>query len=56
MRELRCSNKNCGRGKPFLLGKSEMMPGSVLEIKCHRCGTVTQFMSYKESEEPKLNN
>lgn len=51
-RELICSNKDCGlskntgkRSKPRLLGKSLMMPGSVLEIKCPKCGTVTQFIS-----------
>lgn len=52
-RELRCSNEKCGYEKkhrkvlrnPMLLGKSLLMPGSLLEIKCPRCGTVTQFES-----------
>lgn len=47
-RELRCSNEKCGAKKNMstkLLGKSLMMPGSILEIKCPRCGTVTQFVS-----------
>ena len=46
-RELRCSNKQCGgkNGQAKLLGKSLMIPPSVLEIKCPRCGTVTQFTS-----------
>jgi phage FluMu protein Com len=43
IRELRCSNKKCGSGKPKLLGMSEMRPGSILEIKCPRCKQVTEF-------------
>ncbi len=34
--ELRC--KLCGR----LLGKATKMEG-VISIKCHRCGTITEF-------------
>ena len=48
MRELRCSNAECGMKNgvtrtPRLLGKALMAPGSVLEIKCPRCGIVTEF-------------
>jgi len=49
MRELRCSNEKCNVnkhngevGKPKLLGKGDLVEGSVLEIRC-RCGTITQF-------------
>ena len=53
-RELRCSNPDCGANMSMsskLLGKSLMMPGSVLEIKCPRCGIVTQFKSVGIGEE-----
>ena len=52
IRELRCSNRDCNpKGKPKLLGKSLMLPGSLLEIKCPRCGTVTEFKSLAIGEE-----
>lgn len=59
MRELRCSNKDCGKGKsmnPKLLGKSEMMPGSILEIKCPRCGIVTEFRSFNEAPQENVTH
>jgi len=54
MRELRCNNADCNprkKDKPHLLGKALMMPGSVVQIKCHNCGTITEFKSTLELEQ-----
>jgi len=56
LRELRCSNPKCGKkgkkaGKSKLLGQGYLLPGSVLEIKCTRCGVTTGFVSAVPEEE-----
>ena len=53
LRELRCSNVNCskGKGQTKLLGKAYLPIGSVLEIKCGKCKTVTAFVSAQPEEE-----
>jgi len=53
LKELRCSNTKCGKNgkKSRLLGQGYLPPGSVVEIKCSRCGTVTGFVSAVPEEE-----
>jgi len=53
LRELRCTGKKCGkRGQqPRLLGQAYLVAGSVLEIKCPRCKTVTGFVSAVPEED-----
>lgn len=53
LKELRCSNPKCGRNgkKSRLLGQAYLPPGSVVEIKCTRCGVVTGFVSAVPEED-----
>lgn len=54
IKELRCSNPKCGRNgkKSRLLGKARLVAGTILEIKCSRCGTVTGFQAIPNEEQP----
>ena len=53
LKELRCSNPKCGRNgkRSRLLGQAYLPPGSVVEIKCTRCGVVTGFVSAVPEED-----
>jgi phage FluMu protein Com len=53
LKELRCKGDKCAKNgkEPKLLGQGYLVPGSVLEIKCPRCGDVTGFVSAVPDEE-----
>jgi len=47
IKELRCSNPECGRNgkKSRMLAQGRLVAGTIIEIKCTRCGTVTGFQA-----------
>lgn len=47
LNKLFCSNENCGKKSksPKLLGQAYLSAGTVIELKCSRCGAITSFQA-----------